>query len=165
MLDVLFLADLMRTVLRDTPFPQATLEGAVALLLGTAATESGLRRTPQHGGGPARGVFQIEPTTARDLHTWLLARPAFRALLETRVGELRFRLGLLDDGDVYPILIARTLYYVRDPAPVPAPEDIVGHAGRYKYYYNTMAGAGSVEKYVADYQRLIAPEWSPRLEV
>jgi hypothetical protein len=163
-LDVRFLADLCYAVLRDTPFPQETMEGAISLLLGTAATESGLRRVRQTGDGPARGLFQIEPWTARDLHAWLLAHAPFRAILEARVGVTRFHVGLLDDGDVYPILLARTLYFVRDPEPMPEPEDSVEQAGRYKRYYNTSTGAGSIEKYIRDYQALIAPVWSPRRE-
>jgi hypothetical protein len=158
-LDVRFLADLCYAVLRDTPFPQATLEGAVSLLLGTAATESGLRRIQQSGGGPARGLFQIEPSTARDLHAWLLAHAPFRELLDARVGVTRFHVGLLEDGDVYPILLARTLYFVRDPSPMPAPGDIAEQGMRYKDYYNTKAGAGSVMKYIQDYQQFIAPVW------
>lgn len=60
------------------------LGGAAAerLLLGTALTESGLVHLRQSGGGPARGLYQIEPATHRDLWRHYLAfRPALAARL------------------------------------------------------------------------------------
>ena len=51
------------------------------LLLGTGAAESGYRCFRQRGGGPARGFWQIEPTTALDLVNRYLRMPARKSLL------------------------------------------------------------------------------------
>ena len=40
---------------------------AEALLLGTAVVESGLSALVQAGGGPALGLYQIEPATHADI--------------------------------------------------------------------------------------------------
>src|SRR5260221_162978 len=43
------------------------LQAPVELLLGTALQESGLTYRVQLGGGPARGLFQMEPNTHDDI--------------------------------------------------------------------------------------------------
>ena len=51
-------------------------DAAEALVLATAGVESNLTWLVQHGGGPARGLWQIEPATASDLfETYLAYRP------------------------------------------------------------------------------------------
>ena len=162
MVDVRFLAHIIEATLVDTPFPQP-LE-ATGLLLGTAATETCVQCMPQMGGGPACGVFQIEPVTAQDLHRFLATTAVFTPLLDTRCS--------LHGGDFdetalsrdlsYQVLLARTLYYVRDPHPLPAVVDVVEASKRWKQYYNTYLGAGTEEKYQQDYATFIAPYWPTR---
>ena len=66
-------------------------EAAERLLLGTAIAESQLTWLRQHGGGPARGVYQIEPATHDDIWANYLA---YRDGLANRVARLRMRAGM-----------------------------------------------------------------------
>jgi len=159
MLDVPFFARLITCVLDGSPFRH--VERAVPLLLGVAATETGLENIRQVGGGPARGIFQLEPVTARDLHTWLMRDAPFTYVVVERCGVKRFSLEALEQSLLYQIVLARTLFYVRDPQPLPEPQDIAEMARRYKVYYNTADGKGSEAKYRADYARLIGPHYQP----
>lgn len=156
---VSFLANLIRTTLRGTAFPH--VERAVSLLLGVSATESGLRNIQQYGGGPARGIFQIEPVTAEDMHRCVVSDPTLSPILTERCQVETYSLTALEQNMVYQLVLARVLFYVRDPQPLPKVLDVEEAASRYKTYYNTAAGSGSVEKYLADYERLIAPHYPP----
>lgn len=131
-------------------------EAATDLLLKTAAHESRFGTyLRQVGGGPALGVFQVEPDTEKDI--W--------------INYLRFNSELADkiklltgvdgpnqsalEGDLrYQVIMAR-LVYRRVKFPLPSPIDIVAQARYWKKHYNTMLGAGnendfikSAEKYV-----------------
>ncbi|MEQ9330255.1 hypothetical protein [Thalassobaculum sp.] len=165
--------DLVRDVMRPTlaDLGRATgrqLAGDVPLLLllGTAAHESrfGELRQNAPGGRPgvARGIYQIEPATALDLdRSWLAYRPEFRVALDRyRAPAPSFEARLAGDL-VYQTALARLLYY-RAPAPLPAEGDVAGLARYWKAYWNTPAGAGTVERWLADWQALVAP-WLGRI--
>ncbi len=121
---------------------------AEALLLGTALSESGLVHLVQTGGGPARGLYQIEPATHRDI--WL-SYLAYRPSLAERVlglaagarpgaGQLVWNLG-------YATAIARLVYY-RVPDPLPAADDLESLARYYKAHFNTVKGKAKVEDFL-----------------
>lgn len=119
---------------------------AVNLLLGTAAQESDLgTHVRQLGGGPALGVFQMEPST----FGWL------RDKFASRIPGIAER----DEDDLVKdlmlaILFARLRYRVV-PSPLP-PHDDIEALGRYwKQHYNTPAGAGTVEQFVAHFKKYI----------
>jgi len=126
---------------------------AERLLLGTALTESGLVHLRQVGGGPALGLYQIEPATHRDLwRTYLAYRPALAARLlrlaaPTGPGDaqLVWNLG-------YATGVAR-LIYRRRPEPLPPADDLEGLARYWKAHFNSAAGRGGV----ADFLRRAGP--------
>jgi hypothetical protein len=122
---------------------------AEALLLGTALAESGLSALVQSGGGPALGVYQIEPATHADIwRNYLATRPvvAARVLSLAAAGlgqpaQLVWNLG-------YATAMAR-LVYRRRPEPLPAAEDIPGLAAYWKAHFNTAAGKGTAAEFIA----------------
>ena len=129
------------------------------LMVGTAATESRLYQRVQIGGGPARGVFQMEPDTATDLYINYLSR---KPDLYSKMMDIVFGLGnapffvpephdidrLLTLCDDYAALLTRFGYLRRKP---PIPTTLEGQARYYKRWHNTEAGAGSPEKYITDW--------------
>ncbi len=117
------------------------------LLLGTAITESGLTWLAQKGGGPARGVYQIEPATHDDIWANYLA---YRERLAERVArlagepprhdQLAWNLG-------YGSALSR-LVYSRRPEPLPHADDLAGLARYWKAHFNTALGAGAPEDFL-----------------
>ncbi len=120
---------------------------AERLLHGTAITESGLTWLAQKGGGPARGVYQIEPATHDDIWANYLAyrdglakRVARLAGEHPRLDQLAWNLG-------YATAIARLVYY-RRPEPLPHADDLAGLARYWKAHFNTNLGAGTPEDFL-----------------
>ena len=155
MLDVGFFSDLITLTLKDAPFPDP--DKALPLLLGTAAQESRLTFLRQLSGGPARGLFQMEPATERDHWLWLHTRPELRAILETRAMVGGPDPLHLECNFIYQILLARLHYFRRDPHPLPRADDLQGQAMLWKRCYNTSGGAGTIAEYVETYRRLVMP--------
>ena len=130
-------------------------------MAGTVATESHYFQRVQMGGGPARGLFQIEPDTAWDVYKNFLRYPKQRALY-IRMMEIVFGMPsapffipskddiakLLTWQDDYSTCIARFCYYRR---PEPIPTSLEEQAKYYKDWFNTERGAGSEEKYIRDW--------------
>ncbi len=119
---------------------------AERLLLGTALTESGLRRLHQVD-GPALGIFQIEPATHADVWANYLA---YRENLASRVASLASEQPRLDQlvwNLAYATAIARLIYY-RRPEPLPAAADLAGLARYWKAHFNSALGAGSAEDFL-----------------
>ncbi|MFQ6017939.1 MAG: hypothetical protein ACE5KF_07060 [Kiloniellaceae bacterium] len=117
-------------------------EAAEWLLLGTALVESDLTWLVQKGGGPALGLYQIEPRTERDLWRNYLDH---RAALAARVRSLmtgQARTQQLVTNLAYATAIAR-LIYRRVPEPLPAADDLPGLARYWKAHFNTAAGTGT----------------------
>lgn len=145
-----------------------------ALMLGTMAVESAFQFREQLGGGPARGIFQMEPATAQDifehylqyhmdhfqglLNTWF--NLSFQAYFIPTIPELDYH---LSTNDVFACAMAR-LQYVRFPEPIP--DSISGYARYWKKYYNTPEGAGTLERFrdawrvhkCSDLLRLVFPD-------
>lgn len=121
------------------------------LMLGTALVESGLVHRRQKGGGPARGLFQIEPATFDDIYRRYLPR---RTHLLARVnGLLRPNMtpaGQLYDNDRFGCAIARLKYWMC-PLPLPASGDLPALAAYWVRHYNA-GGKGTVEKFLAAYK-------------
>ncbi len=123
-------------------------EAAERLLLGTALTESGLTWLRQRGGGPGRGLFQIEPATHVDIWRNYLA---FRPMLALRVARLAGALPRRDQliwNLGYATAIARLVYY-RVPAPLPRAHDLEGLARYWKAHFNTPRGKGAPADFIA----------------
>jgi hypothetical protein len=125
---------------------------AEALVLGTAVHESRLTYLRQIGGGPALGLYQIEPATHADLYRSYLDA---RAELKTRAMRL---LAPSPDSDAqlatnlaYATAVCRLLYF-RAPAPLPASDDVDGLAAYWKAHYNTPAGKGAAAEWAHHFQ-------------
>ena len=130
---------------------------AEELLLGTAAAESQLRYVRQIGGGPALGLFQMEPATHRDCwENYLRYRPELAARIDRLALPGMGRLDQLCGNHLYAAAMAR-VKYLRDPHPLPEASDVPAMAKMWKRVYNSSAGAGTVEHFVAMYRALIQP--------
>ena len=111
--------------------------GASFLLLGTALVESELAHVRQVGGGPALGVYQMEPATHADIWAnWFprhkdLARAVLALVADWPPGATQLVPNLQ-----YATAMARCLYR-RRPEPLPAPFDIPAMALYWKRYWNT----------------------------
>jgi hypothetical protein len=132
------------------------------LLVMIAAHESHLGKyRRQAGGGPARGIYQIEVGTYIDLYeNYLEYREHYEAVLasfncpeicDEREVEL---------NDIYATVVARFLFW-RVPEPFPrlssydCRDSYLYALARYaKTHWNTEAGAATPEKYLEDYLRL-----------
>ena len=121
---------------------------AEQLLIGTALTESGLIYLTQHGGGPARGFYQIEPSTAEDLYdNWLVYRPDWAAKLNRLIVPGEKLADQLVTNLQYTTAIAR-LHYYRVPKPLPKTGDVRGMARYWKEFFNTRAGKGRMADFI-----------------
>lgn len=134
----------------------------VQLLLGTAAVESNFVYRRQIGGGPAVGLWQMETDTARDIFDNYLR---YRYLRYCDVMGLRcanwdksFRLPrrwwlwwVLQRNDRFACGMAR-VHYLRVPAAIP--DTVEEQAQYWKEFYNTSAGAGTVDKYMTAWRSL-----------
>ena len=130
------------------------------LMLGTAVAESGLRTRRQGGGGPARGLWQMEPSSARDvfvnylvytpkrldalLRVWL----GMPACAEDMVGawypDADVLAQLLEHDDVFACCMTR-LNYLRHPEAIPV--TLEAQAIYWKQYHNTRKGEGTTAHY------------------
>lgn len=128
-------------------------ESAEALLVGTALAESGLTWLAQRGGGPALGVFQIEPATHDDIWTNFLAyRRALRQRAEALIAPEPPRTRQLVTNLAYAAAMAR-IHYLRVPEPLPPAGDVDALGAYWKRHYNTRRGRGTVEGFVEDFRR------------
>ena len=142
-------------------------EAAEKLVVGTAVYESGLIALRQYDGGPAMGLFQIEPATHKDLwKSYLVYKPYLWEKIENAVIGITIKnIGLIPYHELflpklitdmaYGTVICRLLYY-RHPERLPEAADIEGLASYYKKYYNTPQGAGSVEGWIKAYEKYLA---------
>ena len=125
------------------------------LVLGTVAQETGGKYLAEWPTGPGSGLWQMEPATHDDIVATFLPRvPA----LETLVGAMLSPAFTAHDQLVanlhYSCAIARLFYY-RIRQPLPAAGDISGLGRYWKTFYNTAAGGGTVEQFVANFENLI----------
>ena len=130
----------------------------VALMIGTSSVESHNVHREQLSGGPARGLFGVEPDTCLDIYSTYLSRTVKRSLY-LRMMDMVFNLRscpffipsredvtrLLREWDDYSFCISR-LKYLRIPYAIPKTHTL--RASYYKQWYNTEAGSGSPEKYL-----------------
>ena len=153
---------------------EAYQQRVTAILLGTAATESHLRHRRQHGfawhhDGGAWGLWQTEWGAVSDslrmlrkgtvlswrCGAWLMrdADANMRPFFEMRPEQV---MPIIAGWDRLAVMFCR-LHYLRVNQPIP--ETICEQAAYWKQYYNTKYGAGTVDKYLADWQQHAAPVW------
>lgn len=133
----------------EIPYSRA----AECLLIGTAAQESRLKYLRQLNGGPALGLYQVEPKTFAWLwDDWLSRRPALKEKFRAFVGD--WRVVLPEEelvGNLYfSTAICRLRYWVA-PERLPDADDVRGLAGYWKRHYNTSLGAGTVDQFIESY--------------
>lgn len=128
------------------------------LVLGTACQESGGGQyLAQLGGGPALGIFQMEPATHDDIWRHFLA---YDATLANRVINMGASgLGVPPPSSLmtwnlrYAAAMCR-IHYRRVSAPLPDANDIWALAEYWKRYYNTQRGAGTPKEFVSNWRKL-----------
>nr|BDD47796.1 hypothetical protein 14 [Deltaproteobacteria bacterium] len=139
---------------------------AQELLMMTAAVESHCGQyIRQFGGGPALGIFQMEPATMQDIFTnFLVYRPELKALVEPFSYEQP--LLALEASLPFQILMTR-IHYMRFKDPLPEYKTSMNYVGGFreptqswreraaeywKLYYNTPRGKGTSSKAVEAYE-------------
>lgn len=128
-------------------------DNAVELLIGTCAQESCLGKyRKQLGGGPALGIFQMEPATFVDIHINVLRfNPLLlkKVMKAAEVKSLKAEDLVLNDN--LAVCMARVHYYRFKEA---IPDNLEGWAHYWKKYYNTSAGRGTEEEFIKNYKTL-----------
>lgn len=123
------------------------------LLLGTAMQESSCGARIVQNGGPALGVWQMEPATHDDLWTNFLA---FRIPLADKVSTFLFTAlpkSVQLIGNLYYACAMARVQYFRSPRPIPSAGDIEGQAELYKVAYNG-PGKATTDEYMANAKRV-----------
>ena len=123
-------------------------QAAEDLLVGTAAVESRMGTfLVQVGGGPAKGIYQMEPNTHSDIwENWLRYRPKDEWQITQRLAPYLWdsvahrpsHHALVVDL-AYATIMAR-LHYRRAPDPLPVAGDLMAMAAYHKKFYNTSQG-------------------------
>jgi|TARA_Y100000296_G_C5175004_1_gene259578 hypothetical protein len=135
-------------------------ESVENLLLATALHESGgLDKLFQIGGGPALGVYQIEPNTHESIwDNYLAYRPDLASTIRGLASQESFtrsndRLNNeLVTNLAYATAIARLIYL---PKPGKIPDTLQGQANYWKTHYNTEKGEGTTQQYIASWTKYI----------
>jgi len=142
------LRTLIQVVLKEIDGAIPYNEIAVELLMLTCATESNLGEYITQIKGPAKGIFQMEPATERDIiENYCRYKPEFAALVE----EYKSHGGSDLTGNIpYQIVMAR-LHYRRSKVPLPTSSDPTAMAMVWKSVYNTHLGKGQVGEAVRKY--------------
>lgn len=127
------------------------------LLMGTCAQESKLGTyVKQLGGGPALGIFQMEPATLKDINdNYLQYRIPLRTSVEMLLVPMQTNEQNLVSNLAYATAMSR-IHYFRVPDPIPMHDDIEGLANYWKCHYNTKCGKGTVAEFMHNYQRYVA---------
>lgn len=143
---------IIRPTLKDMGFWSL---GAETLLLSTAAVESHMGTYIKQVGGPALGVYQMEPITHDDIvENYLAYRQPIRERLMYAFGLTNFEPERLLYDLRYATVMGR-LHYLRVREALPTHDNIGAMALYWKQYYNTQLGAGTVAKFVEAYERFV----------
>ncbi len=127
-------------------------EAAEELLLGTAIQESRLTYLKQIGGGPALGLFQMEPATHDDLYVNFLA---YKQELSAKVGQLIVTPIPAAEmiWNLYYAAAMCRIHYYRVKEALPEVGDISRQAAYWKAHYNTIKGAGTEQEYLENWHK------------
>ena len=158
----MFSVDAVRQIIRISLQPISATRrplyssDAEEILLMIACHESTLgRNLRQIGGGPGRGLFQVEPRTMRDNYTnFIDARKDLARQIREVTGVAGPDEEQLTYNPLYGALMAR-LWLYRCPGRLPPAHDLPAMAEYAKINYNSAAGAATAEKYLTDYCQLI----------
>lgn len=137
-------------------------DAAELLLLGTAAAESEFRHLAQVGGGPALGLWQMEPATYRDHWSWLGSHPSDLGVRVVSLASRGSGIGTPPPPEemtwnlAFAAAMAR-VHYWRRPEPLPVSGDPRDLFRYYKQHYNTPLGKATEAHFVAAWHRLVSP--------
>jgi hypothetical protein len=125
-------------------------EAAEELLMLTAAAESLCGEYLHQVGGPALGIFQMEPRTHDDIWDNYLRFKPDLAVQMKHYGRLSQQLA----GNLYYACAMARIHYRRVPERLPSAMDIDGLARYWKDHYNTHLGAGDPQEAINKYRQL-----------
>lgn len=128
---------------------------AQQLVIGTAAVESGGEYIRQLNNGPARGFFQMEPNTHKDIWiNYLAYRDKYREVAESLLSasESYYAFDVIENQSLtsnllYQAVMCR-IHYLRQSEPLPPANDLNALAAYWKQHYNTPAGKGTEQKFI-----------------
>lgn len=130
---------------------------AHALMLGTGILESNFDYIKQIGGGPALGVFQMEPATYNDIERYL-KRYDNATLRESCLSACLYTAWPNSDALMYNLrwsaIMARIKYFMI-PDKLPLSCDASALALYYKKYYNTAKGDAQIEKCIDTFKHVV----------
>jgi len=142
------LKDLIERTLKKVP--EFYSEDATTLLMMTCAAESDLGKYLFQHGGPAKGIFQVEPRTMSDnFGRYLYFRDRLKEDIRLACGVGEPDVDSLEYNLAFNILMARLKYW-RDSEPIPS--DLEDMAHYHKRVYNSMNGKAHWEVTLAKYK-------------
>ena len=123
---------------------------AIEILLMTCAHESLFGEHMKQIGGPALGLFGIEPATHDSIFANYFNKryPEFKQKEHAVLGQESI------DALKYQIIVARGIYADK-VEPLPSENDIQGMAAYYKKHWNTMQGAAKIPDVINNYMRFV----------
>jgi hypothetical protein len=124
------------------------------LIIGTIAQESGLGEyIKQLGGGPARGITQMERLTFNSHVNWMFTyKPTLPVKIQDSTGIDFFKFEYLEWNLALSIAMTRVHYF---RVPKPLPDSISGYANYWKRYYNTYKRKGTVIEFIRNYHKYV----------
>ena len=136
---------------------QMKSDAAINLLLGTCAQESAMGEYLVQIKGPAQGIFQMEPTTFRDIWANFVS---YKPDIEQKLRD-DFRGRANNPSQMvtdlrYAAAMCR-LHYYRVKDPLPRADDVWGLGHYWKKHYNTELGKGTVKEFVRNFERYVMP--------
>lgn len=126
---------------------------AEELVAGTAIQESDLQYLVQLGGGPAKGLWQMEPATHDDIWSHFLSAKKHSLLRNRILGQSSESSADRLVADLKYACAMCRVHYLRVPAALPALRDWKSQAAYWKRHYNTYLGHGNEEQYMASISR------------
>lgn len=146
---------LIGEVLEDI-FPPYT-RNVEQLLMLTSGHEGHFVLRTQTGGGPALGVYQMEPATFNDIVVNVLAyKQDLKRKIQAYCGTPIFDPNMLQNNDKLATCFTR-LQYLRFPEPIPMFNDIENMWKLYKLRYNTPLGKATKEEFMNNYEVYVKP--------
>ena len=160
-----FREEIVRPVLHDLKMYSPVAEN---LIMGTAAQESGFTYLKQLGGGPALGMFQVEPATAEDiLFRYLKGRKDLRRRFESAVQSTpphsidwetitiaHVSERLISDLK-FGVALCRLRYWMVPEGMPSRADDLPALARYYKAHYNTPLGKATEHEFLNNYRRYV----------
>lgn len=135
------------TVLSPSNTPES-----IELLMGTCCAETGLGTAKDTYADQGRGLMQFDEVRYNDVRKYIIERrPELRQQIISEWGIDFEKIGfsfILDYGPL-PSIIACRVGYMMVPEPLPRIGDLRAQARYWKRFWNSSAGKGTPEHYIA----------------